>query len=255
MGRYWKRALAVTTITATAAFGLTACSESTADTKSTEHTAESSAPAGSPLTAENFAERVGAAQLKAGSVHTETTMNASGTTSTLSSDSVITDDLADLQMSMTGGQMDFRIVDGMIYINLGEITGNGFVAEDLFGESASQYSAFIEQGDPQKQMETLAAAITDFAVGDETTELDGVEATEYTLTLNTKKMLESSALADLEGVDLPETVEYVMYIGPDDLPRKLVSELAGSKTESTYSKWGEKVSVEAPAEDQIVELQ
>jgi hypothetical protein len=37
-----------------------------------------------------------------------------------------------------------------------------------------------------------------------------------------------------------------MFVGPDNLPRRMVTELAGAETTIDYSKWGEPVDIKAP---------
>lgn len=258
MSTFWNRTLAITSITAAAALGLTGCGTDTsaAPSTSTEQTTEAPAASDSgQLTVDNFAERISAAQLAAGSVHNESTVVMGEQKTTMSGDVALSDDPAQVKMSLTMSaptKMELRLVDSMLYMNMGEMSQNKFLATDLTSPEAAPYASMITQSNPQEQMAIFASAVKDFQVSDETTEIDGVETYEYTLTLDTATLLEGQGTAT-EGLELPETMSYVMNIGTDDLPRRMVSELNGVSTEMNYSKWGEAVTVEAPTADEIAE--
>lgn len=258
MNIFWKRTLAITTITAAAALGLTACGDDATPKAptSSEQSTETDSAASTRLTAENFAERIGAAQLAAGSVHNEVTMTVNGQSTTMSGDVQLSDDPSALKMSMSmsaPSEMEIVLVDSMLYMNMGELTQNKFIATDLNSPEAGQYASMISQSNPQKQMELFAEALTDFKVSDETVEIDGVKTNEYTLTLDTAALLSGQGVPT-EGVELPETMTYVMNVGADDLPRRFVMDMQGTTAESNFTKWGESVTIEAPSADQIIEM-
>ena len=50
---------------------------------------------------------------------------------------------------------------------------------------------------------------------------------------------------------LPETLTYTMFIGPDNLVRRLTSEVDDSSVAVTYSQWGKPVDVQAPPAGEI----
>ncbi|MFC5337946.1 hypothetical protein [Leucobacter denitrificans] len=257
MSIFWKRTLAITTITAAATLGLTECGDGAAEkAPSTEQSTETQKTESTQLTEEDFAERIGAAQIAAGSVHNEVTMTANGQSTMMSGDVQLSDDPSALKMSMSmsaPSAMQIVVVDSMLYMNMGEMTQNKFVATDLNSPEAGQYASMISQSNPQKQMELFSEALTDFEVSDETVEVDGVETYEYTLTLDTATLLSGQGVPT-EGAELPETMTYVMNVGADDLPRRFVMDLQGTTAESNFTKWGEPVSIEAPSADQIVEM-
>ncbi len=258
MSKSLKRALAITSISAVAVLGLTGCGDdaATKSPASSEQQAETPAADSGALTQENFAERIGAAQLAAGSVHNEMTMTAGGQATTMSADLQLAEDPSQLKMSMSmsaPSAIDMILVDSVLYMNMGEMTQNKFVATDLNSPEAAQFSSMLSQSNPQQQMEIFADALTDFSVSDETVEIDGVETYEYNLTLDTAALLSAQGLST-ESAELPETMTYVMNVGTDDLPRRIVMDLNGTTAESNFTQWGEAVTIEAPAADQIIEM-
>ncbi|MGO3147545.1 MAG: hypothetical protein ACTIJ6_07685 [Leucobacter sp.] len=257
MNTYWKRTLAITSISAAAVFGLTACGgDSTAPTSSSSSEQAEAPASGDQLTVENFAERISKAQLEAGTVHSEMSMTLGEQAQTMSSDLQLAEDPSQMKMNMTmtaPSAMEIRLVDSVMYMNMGEMTQNKFIATDLNSPEAAQYASMLSQSNPQEQMELFASAVQDFQVSDETVEIDGVDTYEYTLTLDTATLLEGQNVPT-EGVEMPETVNYVMNIGADDLPRLMISDMGGTQTEMTYTKWGEEVSIEAPSADELIEM-
>ena len=51
-----------------------------------------------------------------------------------------------------------------------------------------------------------------------------------------------------------DTITYDMYVDGKDLIRRAVMDVATAKTTIEYSKWGEPVTIDAPAADQLIEL-
>ena len=62
----------------------------------------------------------------------------------------------------------------------------------------------------------------------------------------------------VQGVELPESIDVTLYIGADDLPRRMVSRVptpdgATAKMQLDYSKWGESVTIKAPSKANIAD--
>ena len=150
--------------------------------------------------------------------------------------------------------MDMRLVDATLYMNMGQMTQDKFVKIDLTDESnplGRQFSQLTDQMDPAKQLAQLEEAVTKFEKKGEPQKIDGVATQSYAVTVDTSKL---KALADLPSSatsQLPKTIDYTMYVGSDNLLRRMEFDLAGSKAQIDYSKWGEPVEIEAPAPNEI----
>lgn len=217
------------------------------------------APASGELTQENFVERISNAQLEAGSAHVS--MSTAGTV-TGEGDMQLSADPSKISMAMTmqlpTGQAETRIVEGVMFMNLGEISQNKFV--DL-SQSAmkDQFAGSVDQMNPETQLKSFAAAIESFEAEPGTEQIDGVDVTKVSLTLNTEKLLSANPLTQAQAGELAAvvgpTLEYVMYVGADDLPRRISVPAVGPSAalDMNYSAWGKPVTVEAPAADQLID--
>lgn len=243
-----------------AGLALTGCSSTAAP--EAEAPAKKEQPAqtdAGKLTQDNFAERISKAQLKAGSAHVS--MSTAGTV-TSEGDMQLAADPSKISMAMTmqlpTGQAETRIVEGVMFMNLGEISQNKFV--DL-SQSAmkDQFAGSVNQINPEMQLKSFAAAVESFKAEPGTEQIDGVEVTQVSLTLNTEKLFSANPLTQAQAGELAAmvgpSIEYVMYVGADDLPRRISIPAMGPSAamEMNYSAWGEPVTIEAPAADQLVD--
>lgn len=260
MSTFWNRAIATTTIALVAGLGLTACGAGGTET-TTEQAVEGSqsqpaAETSGTMTADDFVQRINDAQYAAGSAHFVQTMEVSGQTIESSGDMIIDADPAKVRMSMvmTGG-MEMRLVDGEMYMSMGEVTGNKFVNLSAAEGSpvAEQLSASIDQANIGKQLEVFNAALQDFSAEEGAETIDGVETTKYTLTLDTETLFAEQGTQVPDEAGIGETIEYVMFVGDDDLPRRMVMDLAGTAVNMEFSQWGEDITVEAPSADEITD--
>lgn len=78
--------------------------------------------------------------------------------------------------------------------------------------------------------------------------IDGVGTTEFVLIYDPLKLLGSGGV---EG--RLRDVEMRVWVGEDDLPRKLTMDSDTFVDEIRWTKWGEPVTISAPALDQITE--
>jgi hypothetical protein len=217
--------------------------------------------ASTELTKENFFTEVTKAQQEAGTSHVEMSFGVGGQEVKASGDVAVGKTPTDTGMSMTmdlGGQgkVDMRLVDGVFYMNMGPMTENKFAKVDLKDESnpiGQQFGGLLDSVDPSKQLEQLQEAITGFEQKGKALELDGVQATPYVVTVDSSKISEELGAA-AQGAQVPEKLVYTMYVGPDNLPRRISMDVSGTKMTMDYSKWGEDVTIEAPAKDQISDV-
>ncbi len=257
------RGIAVLSVASVGVLGLAACSSGTDAPASSSSASSGSdeAPAkeaSSDLTAENFVQRITDAQLAAGSVSMTTTTEVQGTSMDMVGDIVFTDGSQNLAMTMTvpgSGEMQVRFIDGIFYMNMGELSQNKFVAIDPADESnpmASSFEGLTEQMDPSASVEALEGAITSVEKEGEPVDVDGVKAQQYTVVVDTTKLTGSiKEQADAAGTALPETLTYQYWIDADDLMRKVVMDVMGTNVEMTFSSWGEDLEVVAPSADEI----
>lgn len=217
------------------------------------------APAEGELTQDNFVERLSAAQLEAGSAHMEMTSGMGGQTITMSGDVQMAESVADsashLTMDMGAMTMDLRLVEGVMYLKMGEMTGGKYAKIDLTDPDsplAQQYGSMADQADPTAQLQTFKSALVEFDNQGDGGEIDGVDTTKIEVAVDTAKVLEE------QGQQLPKSMpkelRYVMHVGADDLLRKMTMDLAGTESTLTWTKWGEPVEVEAPAKDEISDM-
>lgn len=237
-------------------------SSSTAEESATLTSKESSSGSGSTLTADDFGERVVAAQVKAGSAHMEVITAMNGQEYTISGDSVLSDNPEDTAISMTmdmaamggSGEAEILLVGQVMYMSMGELSGGKFIKFDLTDPSnplGSEVAPMLEQMDPSAQMKTFSEALTSFKELGDGGRIDGVSTTKYELVVDAEKAMTGQGA---DASDLPETLTYTMFIGEDDLIRKMTSSVSGADVTVLMSKWGQKVDIEAPSADQITEM-
>lgn len=207
------------------------------------------------LTKDTFAEEVAKAQVEAGSSHMRMTVEAGGQTITGEGDVLVGDEPSDTAVSMTmdtgqTGTMDLVLVDEVMYMRLGDLTEGKYVKIDLTDSSnpvGKQYGDLLDQLDPSSQVDQLADAISTFEAKGEPVEIDGVQAQPYLVTVETAK-LQQGAGQQVPG--MPATLDYTMWIGPDNLIRRMTTTSVGEVTVD-YSKWGEDLDVSAPKDSEV----
>lgn len=214
------------------------------------------------LTSANFISEITAAQVKAKSSHVEMKIDAAGQKAKAVGDVQIGASAAETKVAMKmdlgssgAGSFELRLVGGAFYINLGPLSQNKFAKIDLNDKSnpiGSQYGDLLDQLDPSKQLQQFKDAMTSLEKKGEPVELDGVKAQPYEVTLDTTKIESLSELPDGAG-SVPKEIVYTMFVGPDNLPRRITTDVAGSAVVMDYSKWGEPVDIKAPSKDQITD--
>ena len=239
---------------------LTGCSASPSDAGSESKSTQQEAQTASwkEMTADDFAQRVGDAQLKAGSTHMTMSVSESGVDAAVEADVTMGEKVEDLGMRMVmsipdAGDIEMLLVDSTMYMNGGELTQNKYMkmTPEMMG-GTDVFAEMSQQADPAAQFEAWSDALVDFTAS-EGEKIDGVETKKYEVVLDTKKMLADQDIpaSSLDG--LGETVTYEIFIAKDDLPRRISMNLGTGSTVIDFSKWGEKVDIKAPAADQLVD--
>lgn len=217
--------------------------------------------AGTELTAANFVTEVTAAQLKAKSSHIDMKIDTSGQKITAVGDIEVGAGATNTSIAMmmdlgsTGmGKLEVRLINQAFYINLGPMSQNKFAKIGLTDSSdpiGAQYGKLIDQLDPSKLITQFKGALSSMKKKGAAIELDGVKAQPYELTLDTSKLADISKLAGT--ANLPKEIVYTVFIGPDNLPRRIASEFSGAKATMDFSKWGESVDIKAPSKAEITD--
>lgn len=217
------------------------------------------------LTAKTLFPQVSKAQLKAGSSHISMTLTAADGQKFASRGQMKLGARAqDTAMAMTVngdtgglGTVELRLVDRAFYISLGALTQNKFVKIDLTDKSnpvARQFGEIIQNVDPARQVRQYEKAITKFDASGTPKEIDGVQAQPYKISVDPAK---ADQFKQLDQAALPDSINFTLYVGPDDLPRRMVSMIPSqsgtTKLQLDYTKWGEKVTIAAPSKAMITE--
>lgn len=260
------RPAALVAATAALSFALVACSSGGNETPPTPQVSQEE-PASTPdaeeaeyLDASSFVDAMKAALEGGTSYHTVMTIDLAEAQTTSEGD--VTADGDSIAMSMSTsidniGTTHMILVDGTMYMNMGELTQDKYIALDLDDESnplGENMSALTGQAAPSAMVEAMEDAIVNIEPVGEPVQLDGVTAQEYAVTIATDKATGPLGEAFAQtGAELPDELTYSYFIGPDDLVRKISYELAGSKAELLYTDWGQDVEIVAPAPEDIIE--
>lgn len=211
------------------------------------------------LTEANFAQVLASSQSKAKSAHVDMTVGMGGQSVKAQGDVAIGSGPADSAMTMTmdmGSSMSFdmRMVEQVLYMNMGQMSGGKYVKIDLTDKSnpvTKQLGQVMDQMDPARQMADLQKAVTSLEKKGAAKTIDGVKARPYVVTVDTSKIQSLKELPQSSAGAIPDTIVYTMYVGPDDLLRRMSFEIAGSELTIDYSKWGEPVDIKAPSADEV----
>lgn len=259
--------------TASLLLGLGACSDeeqqgsgaaTSAPTESTSEPAESEPAADQPPEGEVVDKKEFLDDMMAGLEESTTarmTMTSDVGGSGIEAEGVVdyTTEPVSMAMTLAGGAMggqqsDLRLVDGIMYMNLGSMSNDKFIRLDLSdrGSLPPGLGAVGDQMDPLSSFEQLGPALkTVTFVGTE--DVDGEELRHYAVVADTSKL---ESLQDApSGSGVPAEVDYDLWF--DDRFRmrrmEMTMDMAQPVTvEAEMFDWGAPVDIEAPPEDQVV---
>ncbi len=283
-----KRSFAALTFATIATFGLAACGASTvADDVAVDQPdsapqpqIQEPSPAPEPsestsvgaatgsVDAAEFFKLVGdaTADKKSSTVTIESSF--SGISTTITADTITPDDPTKSAMNMTmdlgalGGTIELILVDGRVYMNMGELTQNKWV--DMTDEGGDEiFAEQFDQLDTSTQFDIFEQSVKSIAVADQPETNDGVQAYRYDMVLDSAKLFEltdQTAEITAAGGAVPDDIRQSMWVTADGLPVKLEQlfdiEIAGTTASSStvmlFSNWGESFTITAPSADQIV---
>lgn len=249
--RRLKLAAVVSTVAMT--FALGACGGGSGDSEQ--------APKPGALSKDNFVSKVAAAQREAGTGSIKMTIDASKQKNVAAgafrTGATAQDAAVGLKIDARSsglGILDLRLVEGALYMNFGEMTGNKFskLPLDGSGDAATrQLTRLIDQVDPSAQIKQFETALKSLEQNGDAVTIDDVKTLPYKIVLDTAKMDGMAKLAKEAGEKLPATLTYTMFVGPDDLPRRVEAKVVGMSFVLDYKRWGQKVRIQVPEANQI----
>ena len=117
---------------------------------------------------------------------------------------------------------------------------------------AGQFDGLESQLDPTKSLEGFEGAFTSVEKVGAPVDVDGVQAQQYTVVVDTTKI--SGPLADqaaATGSALPPELTYDYWIDAQDRMVRTTSTVSGATVDMTFSGWGEDFGITAPGDDEI----
>ncbi|ANS78714.1 Putative lipoprotein [Serinicoccus hydrothermalis] len=160
-----------------------------------------------------------------------------------------------MQITMTMpqvGDMEMITTGGEVYLAMPGVTPEGMYVrggEDLLGQAGA-----MEDLDVSTQWEAWEqGAQSVVLVGEE--DVDGTEMRHYQVTLDPEAAAAAGGeAATTAAPGMPDTVVYEVWLDDDNLMRQLTFDLEGVSMEMTTDNWGEPQEIQAPAEDQVMEM-
>lgn len=223
-------------------------------------------PVEATLTQDSFARVVADAQEKARTARVEVTGNLLGSELVASGAVATAEDPRDSRLRLTAtlpmiGEVQTRVVDRRAYLKAGSTTDGKFVAidlddaEGLIGRSIEE---LMNSADPARALAELRNGLQSWEQRGQPLRLDGVRTTPYVLKVDVRERLAAAGRDAPAHGGLPETVTTTLWLGPDQLPRRIVHEavlpMAGAvELQTDLSAWGQPVTVEKPVSEQITD--
>lgn len=160
-----------------------------------------------------------------------------------------------MQMTMTveamGTPMEIRLLDGVFYMNMGQMSGGKFYEFDTSDPNSplGDVGDLTSSMDPAKSFDQFEAGIQKVTViGDD--EIDGDAVTHYRMALDTSKI---AGMSGGETAGMPKKLDYDVWLDSDNRMRKVEMNMGKQlgTMSMTTSKLGEPVTIEAPAKSEI----
>jgi hypothetical protein len=152
--------------------------------------------------------------------------------------------------AMGGVESTIILVDGVMYMDMGEMSQGKFLKMPL-GEEASQMLD-LSQLDPAAAFKDMYGGLKDVTVqGKE--KVAGGTFRRYDAQVSTDKLVKE--LPESARADFPKVAKYSFWFDDQDLVRQVVVDMGKSGTTTmTYDDWGKKVSIKAPAPEDVTEM-
>lgn len=210
----------------------------------------------SELTEQTFVARITAAQREARTGTFTMDIDAGGQANVATGQFALGNSVKDSEVALLMdpkssdlGVLDLRLVDAGLYMSFGELTGGKFTKLPLDGSGDAgtlQLIELVNQVNPTAQMKQFEAALKSFTQTGDAITIDGVKALSYVIEFDTSKIDGAAKLAQSAGQKLPKSLTYTMWVGPDDLPRRVEAKVVSMNFTVNYTNWAKPVTIEAP---------
>ncbi|MCW2794980.1 LppX_LprAFG lipoprotein [Nocardioides sp.] len=186
------------------------------------------------------------------------TMTSGGQGAELTSDGVADYTTTPLSMAMTmqspqfgDGVAEIRLIDGTFYIKL-PMLGKKFIKFNLDDPSNPFGTVLSDQLDPRTMFDGFEKGLKEaIYVGSE--DVGGETMDHYEVTVDSSVILEQAGQTAAPGMELPKNVTYGMWFDGDGMFRQMRVAFGATtgSLEVHYEKWGEPVTIEAPAPNEV----
>jgi hypothetical protein len=208
---------------------------------------------GSDVDPAAFGKKLVEAQIAAGTVHMEGTLGGAVTMSGVM-DFAAGSPAMDMKMSggQLGGDARMILVDQTMYMQVpGTGMGDKFLKIDT-SDPDSPLAKSMQSMDPSTSFRAFEAVTSLERVGQE--KIAGVDTTHYKVTIDTARSLKAQGVDPRQAGALPDEVRYDVWVGEDNLARKMVTSREMGGLEVMLTEWGEPVQIEAPPPGQVQEM-
>ncbi|MFD6177123.1 hypothetical protein ACFWE7_08785, partial [Isoptericola sp. NPDC060282] len=230
------------------ALALSACGseDPAASTSGASEAAQETAEIVTAANLTDLAEQMQGAQETASTSHLEMTyggeladtagMSGTTTTADISYGTTVEDTAMQMSMGVMGMDMDIVLLDGTIYMSMGELTQGKYLsltAEEMAADPnmAGTFDS-MESMDAAAQAEAMADAVTSFEhTGTE--KVDGVDADVYTMTVDPSKLEDGPTGVNAEMADQVGEMTLVYKVAPEGLPvaADITMDIGGQRVE------------------------
>lgn len=236
---------------------------SSAAAEPTESEAAAETPAeGEEVDREQFVEDLAAAMEDAESAKMDMSMDI-GAQGKLDIESQVDYTTTPPSMAMTmnnpaaeGQSMDIRLIDSVMYMNMGQLSQDKFFQMDLNDPQSpmGDMSELTDAMDPRTSFESYAEGLKKVVfVGEE--DVDGEQLAHYRMTLDPKQIEAMGGAAGQGGQKLPKTITYDLWLDDQDRMRQVELDLEqlGAMTIDVHD-WNEPVDIVKPKKSEITEM-
>lgn len=152
--------------------------------------------------------------------------------------------------TLVGSGIEIRLVDGVMYVNLGEVTQDKFWRLDLDAPD-NPFGTLGSQLDLKGSVELLEKGLESVTYAGEEDGLD-----HYEVTVDPQALVEQLGPAGVAGApSLPDSIEYDLWLDDQSRVNRLSYEMGElASVEMTLSDFGADVTVKAPSPGEIADM-
>lgn len=208
-----------------------------------------------PLTKSNFAKRMNKALVGAGSAQITQHRKLAQKDVTVEGELQIAKKSQDTRVKITGEAMssgfDIRKIDDDMYTKLTLFTRDRFAQQDWSEEPQGMAVPFwnmVNAANASHMVSDFRHATLDFEKSGSEKKMDGVSAQPYTVTVDASKV---TAIDEYNRSMMPDRIDYTVYIGSDDLPRKVELKQDSINITTEFAEWGSSVDIDEPEKSEL----